>query len=227
VTSLIAERLRDARDSVIIAIDHSSVALKQARENLRAARDSAVQFVQSQVDHISEAVKENVDAVFFCNAIHYIPDKDALVQEISRTLKPGGKFVFNTSFYEGSHPPETLVFYRKWMFKASRILRSEYGLSPVRAEKVQARKHLTPEEYRILLENHGLKVVKQEIDTVQVPIGGWLDISGFEDFIAGTMPGVPLDKASASLQEAVRQTFQEMNVTHIPRNWLDVVAVRV
>jgi ubiquinone/menaquinone biosynthesis C-methylase UbiE len=227
VTSLIAEHLRGARDSVIIAIDQSSVALKQARENLRMARDSAIQFVQSHVEHISEAVKENVDAVFFCNAIHYIPDKDSLVEEISRALKPGGKFVFNTSFYEGSHPPETLLFYRKWMFKASRILRRDYGLSPVKAEKVQARKHLTPEEYGVLLKNHGLIIVKQEIDTVQVPIDGWLDISGFEDFIAGTMPGVPLDKASASLQEGVRQTFEEMNVVSIPRNWLDVVAVRV
>lgn len=227
VTELIAEHLRGARDSVIIAIDQSAVALKQAMENLRDARNSAIQFVQSHVEQVSEAVKENVDAIFFCNAIHYIPDKDALVKEISRTLKPGGKFVFNTSFYEGSHPPESLMFYRKWMFKAVRILRREYGLSLVKSAKVEARKHLTPEQYKELLENHGLVIVKQKIDTVQVPLDGWLDISSFEDFIVGTLPGVPLDEASASLKEGVRQTFKEMDIISVPRSWLDVVAVRI
>ncbi len=227
VTELILERLRGARDSVVIAIDHSAMALKQAMEELKDFRNSAIQFVQSHVEHLSEAVKESVDTVIFCNAIHYIPDKNALVAEISKALKPGGKFAFNTSFFEGSHPPESLMFYRRWMLKASRILRQEYGLTPVRSQKVEARKHLTPEQYRSLVENNGLKVVRQQIDTVQVPIEGWLDISEYEDFISGIMPGVPLEKASAALKEGVRQTFLELGIQSVPRNWLDVVAVRV
>lgn len=227
VTRLISERLRGARDSVIIAIDQSGVALKQAMEDLKTTRDSAIQFVQTHVEQFSSSIKENVDTIFFCNAIHYIPDKDAMLAQISGSLKPGGKFVFNTSFYAGEHPEETLLFYRKWMFKAARILRREYGLSPSRSEKVQARKQLTIEQYKELLENHGLQVIKQEIDTVNVPIDGWLDISEFEDFIEGTMPGVPLDKASASLKKGIHESFEELNITYVPRNWLDVVAVRV
>lgn len=226
VTKLILERLRDARESVVIAVDHSSAALKQAMEELNGRKNSALQFVQSQVEQLSEALKESVDTIVFCNAIHYIPDKDALVEDISKSLKPGGKFAFNTSFYEGSHPPETLEFYRKWMFKAFRNLKREYGLMPVRGEKVQSRKHLTPEQYSELMENHGLHIIRQEIETVEMPIDGFLDISSFEDFIEGVMPGVPLDKASDSLQKGVRQTFEEMNLTYVPRGWLDVVAVR-
>ena len=60
-----------------------------------------------------------------------------------------------------------------------------------------------------------------------MPIEGWLDISSFSDFINGVMPGVPLDKASAALKAGITQTFEEMKVTHVPRNWLKVVAVRV
>jgi hypothetical protein len=112
------------------------------------------------------------------------------------------------------------------MFKAARILRREYGLSPDKSAKVQSRKHLTPDEYRDLVERNGFTVLKQEIDLVQVPIEGWLDICGFEDFIAGIMPGVPLDKASASLKQGVHQAFEELNLTFVPRNWLDIVAVR-
>jgi ubiquinone/menaquinone biosynthesis C-methylase UbiE len=226
VTRLIAERLRNAKDSMVIGIDHSSAALKQAMEDLKDVRDNAIQFVQSQMEQLSDSVKESVDTVIFCNAIHYIPDKDGLVDEIARALNPGGKFAFNTSFYEGGQVPESLQFYRKWMFKSARVLRREYGLSPQRAAKVESRKHLTADEYRDLLERHDFKVVRQVEDTVQVPIEGWLDISTFEDFIVGTMPGVPLKEASASLQTGVHQTFEEMDITHVPRNWLDIVAIR-
>ena len=227
VTEMVVERLRGARESVIIAIDQSATALKQAMDNLKGAGNSAVQFVQSRVEQMSEAVKESADTVFYCNAIHYVSDKDALVEEVSKSLKPGGKFLFNTSFFEGGQTPESQTFYRKWMLKASRILRREHGLMPVRSEKVESRKQLTPDQYRDLVERHGLLVVKQEIDPVNVPIEGWLDISTFEDFITGIMPGVPLEKARASLQKAVRQTFQELQIDYVPRNWLDVLAVRV
>ena len=227
VTRLILERLRGARESVIIAMDQSATALKQAMENVKDARDAAVQFVQSQVEQMSEVMKESADTVFYCNAIHYVSDKDSLVNEISKTLKPGGKFAFNTSFFEGGQPLESLAFYRKWMLKAARILRREYGLTPTSREKVEARRHLSPDQYRDLVERHGFRVVKQEIDPVQVPLEGWLDISSFEDFINGIMPGVPLDKASAALQEGVAQTYRELGITHVPRNWLDMLAVRV
>ena len=226
VTRQIADRLRGARNSVIIAIDHSAAALKQAMEELKDVRNAAVQFVQVQVEQVSETVKESVDTVIFCNAIHYVPDKDALVADISKTLKPGGKFAFNTTFYEGAHLPETLVFYRKWMLKATRFLRREYGLSPVRSERTEARKQLTPEEYRGLVEDHGFRVTRQEIETVQFTMEGFLDISTFEDFMVGVMPGVPFDKASVALKAGITQTFKEMKVDYIPRNWLDIVAVR-
>ncbi|MYC06069.1 MAG: class I SAM-dependent methyltransferase [Chloroflexi bacterium] len=227
VTSLIVGRLNNARDSVVIAVDHSAGALKQAMENLRGRGDSVIQFVHSQVEGLSESLnRESVDTVVFCNAIHYIPDKDALLEDITRSLNPGGKFAFNTSFYEGSHPPESLEYYRKWMFKSIRTLRREYGLKPTRAEKVESRKQLTVDQYRELLEKHGMTIVKQDIETVQVPIEGWLDISGFQDFIEGTLPGVPLKEASAALQSGVRQTFEEMNITHVPRSWLGIIAVR-
>ena len=227
VTKLIVERLRGARDSVIIGIDHSSEMLRLAMEEFNGAKNAAVQFVQSQVEHVSDAVKESVDTVFFCNAIHYIPDKNELLSEVSKMLKPGGKLAFNTSFYDGAHPPETILFARKWMMRSARILRREYGLSPVRSDKVESRRQLTPEDYRGLLEGHGFRIAKQEIETVQVPIDGWRDISAFKDFIDGVMPGVPLDKASAALQKGCEQVFQEMKLDFVPRNWLRVVAVRV
>ena len=227
VTRLILERINRTTNTVVIALDHSQVALKTAMYDLKDISHGAVKYVQSGVENISDAIKESVDTVVFCNAIHYLPDKDVVVREISKSLSQGGKFAFNTSFYEGGQHEDSLSFYSKWMFKAFRILRKEYGLKPEKSLKVESRKQLTPEDYSDLLFRHGLKIEIQKVDTVQVPIEGWLDICAFSDFIEGTMPGVPLDTASEVLQEGVRQTYKELNVTHVPRNWLDIVAKKI
>ncbi|MBM03879.1 MAG: 16S rRNA (cytosine(1402)-N(4))-methyltransferase [Chloroflexi bacterium] len=228
VTQLILKRIRGAKDSAVTAIDNSSTSLKQAMEELNDVKDAAIKFIQSHVEPLSELLKDSVDAIFFCNAIHYVSDKNLFFIEVSKTLKPGGEFVFNTSFFEGGQPPETLGFYRKWMLKSRRLLRNKYGLSVNKADsKVESRNHLNPEEYRNLLELHNLRVVKQKIDEVPVPVEGWEDISQFEDFISGTMPGVPLDKASDVLKETVREIYDEMGIEFLTRNWLEVVAVKI
>ena len=104
VTRLILERINRTRDTAVIALDHSSIALKTAMEELRDISNNAVKYVQLGVENVSEAVKESVDTVVFCNAIHYVPDKDAVVSDIANSLRIGGKFAFNAGFgYNISH----------------------------------------------------------------------------------------------------------------------------
>ncbi len=226
VTKIISERLRGAKESLVIGVDFSASALKQARADFENAKASMVEFVHGRGEQLSQLVRDSVDAVVFCNAIHMVTDKAKLAGEVFRTLSSGGVFAFNTSFFEGGHPPESEQFYRRWMMKSLRILRSEYGLSPNKAEKVESRRHLSPEQYTQLLESVGFQVKEQRINTVQVPLEGWLNISEFEDWIRGVMPGVPLREASEALKEGARAVFKDMNVTHIPRNWLEIVASR-
>ena len=226
VTKIISERLRGAKESLVIGVDFSASALKQARADFENAKASMVEFIHGRGEQLSQLVRDSVDAVVFCNAIHMVTDKAKLAGEVFRTLSSGGVFAFNTSFFEGGHPPESEQFYRRWMMKSLRILRSEYGLSPNKAEKVESRRHLSPEQYTQLLESVGFQVKEQRINTVQVPLEGWLNISEFEDWIRGVMPGVPLREASGALKEGARAVFKDMNVTHIPRNWLEIVASR-
>ena len=226
IIKLILQTLRNAKESVIIGVDQSASALKEAMEELSNVKNATLEFAQSKVEHLSHVVKESVDTIILCNAIHYINDKHRLVEEVQKTLKPKGVFAFNTSFFEGGHPPGTEKFYGRWMLKSLRALRNKYGLKPNRSKKVEARRHLSPEQYEELLTHHGMKVRKTEIRTVQMPLEGWLDISQFEDFITGIMPGVPLDKASESLQQGVKQTYEDLNITTVPRNWLYMVASR-
>jgi len=107
VTKSIIEKLKGACDGIVFGVDLSSVALNQAREELQSATDYMVRFIQGGAENLWEPVKEKVDAVLFCNATHLVSDKIALANEVRKTLKHGGIFAFNTSFYKGSHPPES------------------------------------------------------------------------------------------------------------------------
>ena len=213
-------------NSSIIAVDFSEISLKEARANLKSVSDSMITFVQSRYEEFSSKIKDKVDLVVLCNAIHYLDDKELVIKDVMKILKPGGRFAFNSSFFNGAHPEHTLGFYRKWMFKAMRILSKDYNTRPVKAEKIESRVQLNPDEYKEILENCGMKIMSTKLREVDVPIDGWLDISGFKDFIEGVMPGVSLDVASQSLQKAVRDTFKEMKLNFVQRNWMEIVATK-
>jgi ubiquinone/menaquinone biosynthesis C-methylase UbiE len=226
VTALILEKIRGARDTMVIGIDMSATALRDARQKVAGAYDAVVEFVQARAEELSETVRRAADAVVFCNGIHYIEDKVGLVKEVYRTLRPGGIFAFNTGFFEGAMPPETAMYYRRWMLKALRKLKTEYNLRPEHT-KVEARKQLSPEQYLELLECQGFVIKSQEIVATAVTEQGYVDISRFSDFVAGALPGVPIKTASDVLVESVRETFAELEgMTAWPRNWLSIVATR-
>ena len=75
VTRLLLEKLRGARDGIIIAIDSSAASLKEAMDGLGNVRDVALEFIHGQVEALSDTVKERADGIVFCNGIHYVEDK--------------------------------------------------------------------------------------------------------------------------------------------------------
>ena len=136
ITNLILEKLSrsNSNNFSIIAVDSSELSLKEAKNNLKTISDSILSFVQSRYEEFSSKLKEKVDLVVLCNAIHYLDDKELVIKDVMKILKPNGKFAFNSSFFEGAHPEDTLAFYRKWMFKAMKILVKDYKLRPVKSE---------------------------------------------------------------------------------------------
>ena len=228
ISKIITDKLNDVNcvNSSIVAVDSSEISLREAKANLRSVSDTMITFVQSRYEEFSSKIKDKVDLVVLCNAIHYLDDKELVIKDVMKILKPGGRFVFNSSFFDGAHPEHTHGFYRKWMFKAMRILTKEYKTRPVKADKIESRVQLNPNQYKDVLENCGMEIINTQIREVDVPIDGWLDISGFKDFIEGVMPGVNLDIASKSLQQAVKDTFEEMKLTFVQRNWMEIVAVK-
>jgi len=226
VTRLLAAEVASKPGAEVIAVEPSESALEAARRNLENIRGTVIRFVQGGVERLSQLVRRPVDAVFFCNAIHLVKEKPQAMQEVASTLRAGGTFSFNTSFYQGAEPPEAEQFYRRWMMKALRALKARYGLMPERT-KVEARVRLTEEEYVRLLEGQGFQVRTREVLTVDMPLKGFEDISEYDLWIQGVLPGVPLEQGSEALKEGLRETFRELGLITSPRNWLLVVATKV
>jgi ubiquinone/menaquinone biosynthesis C-methylase UbiE len=227
VTRLIMEKLQGARESFVVALDSSTEALRLTKEELSQFKSTLVQFVQGRAEQVSQLVRERADAIFLCNAIHLIEDKKELISEVAGCLQQGGIFAFNTTFFDGSQLPETEQFYRRWMLRSLRILKRQFNLMPARAEKVEARKQLTVAEYVELLHAHRLAIRDQQMQQVLVPLEGWLAISRFADFVNGAMPQVPVKPASQSLQQGLKEVFEELHLSAVPRNWWLVIAARI
>jgi ubiquinone/menaquinone biosynthesis C-methylase UbiE len=224
VTRILVEQVKSP-EAEVIAIEPSESAIEIARRNLENISDAVVRFVQGGAEKLSQLVRKPVDAIFFCNAIHLVHEKDQVLQEIQRTLRTGGTFSFNTSFYEGAEPPEAEQFYRRWMMKALRALKTRHGIMPSR-QKVEARIRLTEEEYLELLKRNGFKVRDREVVTVQMPLDSFEDISDYSLWIEGVLPGVPLEAGAEALKIGAREAFEELGLKTSPRNWLLVVASR-
>jgi ubiquinone/menaquinone biosynthesis C-methylase UbiE len=226
VTRLLVEKVAGPKGAEVIAVEPSASALDIARRNLGDVGDAVVRFVQSKAEQLSEIVRKPLDAVFFCNAIHLVKEKARVVEEVCRSLRPGGVFSFNTTFFEGAEPPESQQFYKRWMLRALRLLKSRYNLSPTR-EKVEARHRLTEEEYDHLITDHGFAVKSKEVVKVDMPLESFEDISGYELWIKGVLPGIPLSIGAEVLKDAVDEAFADLQLSSSPRNWLLMVASKV
>lgn len=219
VTQLLVEHLRRLEEPAeVIAVDPSETALDKARRLV----GNAAAFVKGTAQAFSQ-VASGLDVIVFCNAIHLLPDKDAVLREASKAMNRGGVFGFNTSFYEGCYPPGTERFYKVWMLRALQLLKQETGMRPDRT-KVEAMRWLSPEEYRDLLSRHGFVVEEMRAEQALMTCESWQDISHYSEFANGALPGVPVEIAIPVLQRAVAQAYDEMGITELPRNWLQVVA---
>jgi ubiquinone/menaquinone biosynthesis C-methylase UbiE len=225
VTRLLVEEVRGKEGAEVIAVEPVASALEVARRSLAQVSGVVVRFVQGQAERLSQLVRRPVDAVFFCNAIHLVREKAKVLQEVRKVLGEEGVFSFNTTFFKGAEPPESHQFYRRWLSKALRLLRSRYGLSPL-PERAPARERLSCEEYASLLLENGFRIRHQEIVQVQMDLESFEDISEYALWIEGILPGIPLETGSAVLKESVRDTFRELGIAFSPRNWLLVVAGR-
>jgi len=228
ITKLIAEELaHQGRQAHIIGVDPSAEALRRAQRGMEATGIGVkADFVQGKAADLHNFI-HNADAVFFCNAIHLVPDKLAAFRQVASILAPQGFFACNSSFYEGAYVPGTERFYRQWTRRAVGWLRKEHPeIRLSRDEKAMAMQWLTPEGYINLLKQSGFSDVEANQESAPISVEAWKDLGQYWLFIEGALPGVPLAVGAAALEVAVYQAGEELGLTEVPRTWLQIIATK-
>jgi len=224
VTRLIAEEMRcQGRQARIIGVDPSAEALRLAQKGM-AEIGAKAEFFQGDTEDLPRLVHD-ADAALFCNAIHLLADKQATFKIMASILAPNGIFACNSAFYTGAYVEGTERFYRLWTRRAIGWLRKEHPEAHVSREtKTMAMQWITADEYIQLLREGGFQKVDSVQEEAMMTVESYHDIGQYWLFIEGALPGIPLSLGAAALGTTVYQVGEELNLTDIPRNWLQLVA---
>jgi hypothetical protein len=80
--------------------------------------------------------------------------------------------------------------------------------------------------YAQLLQEGGFQQVTAVQEEVIMTVESYHDIGQYWLFIEGALPGIPLALGAMALGTTVYQVGEELHLTEIPRNWLQIVAYK-
>jgi ubiquinone/menaquinone biosynthesis C-methylase UbiE len=224
VTRLIAEEISSqGRQAHIIGVDPSAEALRRAQKGMQGMEVKA-EFIQGVTSDLPNIV-QNVDAAFFCNAIHLLSDKLSAFRLIASILAPDGIFACNSAFYNGTYVEGTERFYRLWTRRAVGWLRKEHPEAHLSREaKAMAMQQIDREGYICLLKEGGFCRVDAVEEQAMMTVDSYRDIGQYWLFIEGALPGIPLALGAQALEISAYQAGEELGLKDIPRNWLQIIA---
>jgi 2-polyprenyl-3-methyl-5-hydroxy-6-metoxy-1,4-benzoquinol methylase len=95
-------------------LDMTDEMLALARENQRKAGVENVEFLRGEIEHIP-LPDNSVDVVISNCVINLSADKDQVLKEAFRVLKPGGRFAVSDVVTRGEMPPEIRAHVLLWV----------------------------------------------------------------------------------------------------------------
>ncbi|WP_372605196.1 class I SAM-dependent methyltransferase [Actibacterium sp.] len=208
-------------------------------EDWRAAGEAESGAVHLRVQSAMELpfADDEIDLVVIGNAIHMMPNKQDFVKEVARVLRPGGHLVFNSVFYVGTFPPGSEAVFTEWMKEATLVLfemndaRKAAGQAPIprqrgKGTKAFSKGWLSAEEWAAMLEDAGFDITRVNHRNVPISREGLALVGAYGGLAEVLMSGYPVDIASTCLQEAAGRAFDNLGITEVPRNWLEMTARR-
>jgi len=164
-------------------LDMTDEMLNLARENQRKAGVENVEFLKGEIEHIP-LPDASVDVIISNCVINLSADKDTVLAEAFRVLRPGGRFAVSDVVVRGEIPAEIRRSVELWVgclsgaldesdyvAKLTRAGFQEVSIEPTRVYKV--------EDAREFLSGHGF-----DLDTIAPLVDGRF----FSGFIRGRKP---------------------------------------
>jgi ubiquinone/menaquinone biosynthesis C-methylase UbiE len=222
---------------IILGLDISQESLRLAHEHITARNpqpDSI--FMEASADCLPIRTG-SIDTALMGNAIHIFSDKDLLLREVHRVLLRGGLFAFNSSFYAGTFVPGTERLYIEWVKEALAYIRRKdqelrcSGLEGIArrrglVEPAFSRRWLSASEYGQLLDRNGFDVQRVEERSVMLSQHSFEMVGAYAGLAAVLLSGYPLRIAAEALVRSAGPALGAAGMEHVPRYWLEVVAVK-
>ncbi len=216
--------------SEVVCLDQSAEALKRAAEKLENIVPK-MSFVETKVQN-AEIQNDSIDVVIWGNGIHYLTQEEQIesLRSIKKGMKKGAWLFFNTAFYEGSRPQDTLSFYRTQVKNAVKDLRNR-GISREKEHKKAEAANFHPRDYyEDLVGSTGFNLVEAKEYAANLSKEAWEYISSFQQYAAGALGGYPVEEAALAMKNAVAPAIEEHGSMDengnffVTRNWLSICA---
>jgi ubiquinone/menaquinone biosynthesis C-methylase UbiE len=178
-----------------------------------------------------------LDLIVQGNSIHLMPDRPAFLAEVARVLRPGGQFTFNSVFYVGTYVEGSEPVFTEWMKQATYVLdelnaeRAARGEAPVKRVRGKGGKAfrkdwLSKDGWAAALAEAGIEVTYKGDRNVPISAEGLGLVGAYGGLAEVLMSGYPVDVASHCLMEAAPRAFDKLGIAEVPRNWLEIRAVK-
>jgi ubiquinone/menaquinone biosynthesis C-methylase UbiE len=115
----------------VYGLDMTDEMLALARENQRKAGATNVEFLQGTIEHIP-LPSNSVDVIISNCVINLSTDKDAVLREAFRVLKPGGRFAVSDVVVRGAVPADVRRSLELWVGCIAGALEETEYLSKLR-----------------------------------------------------------------------------------------------
>ncbi len=205
-------------------IDLDLPALKIARQEVD---NPAARYVVADAANLP--FNHEFDLAIFANSLHLLDDdaKRAALLGVNRVLEPGAVLAVNTTFYDGAYPEESKPFYSRWIRRSVAEVNRRLP-NRNKGARSQAMESLTADDYSQLIECAGFKIAETRERRVLLSQAAVRAICGYKNFAMGALHATDEDaeQAARSLQVTVQQTFRELKMKYLPRNWLEIIAVK-
>lgn len=228
IPQLAADLYREKKlNATIIGIDPDLYALKKAAESMSSITDINFMFIQGYGQNLEKVLRgripdEGVDLVSIHDAIHEIPGKDikhAIFASQAKILKPGGVQTYNSSFTTVGNGDAALKWGR-WKLDAFAYFNEK------RDKSVTAMEVCSPEEYKKMITDSGLKIVHEDSKTVILSLEALKAISRYPEYVNGIFRDMENTQKYSLLEKskALISVLEDQGVKELPRIWHEIVA---